>query len=270
MTDITTYIRYLETAEPLRASLVADAIGTLQLPPASHGLDAGCGIGLQASLLADTVGPAGRVTALDIEPAFLRYGQQLLEGTETAGRITWREGDLGNLPFNGGTFDWAWSSDCVGYMPDPEVHWLRELARVVRPGGTVAILIWSSEKLLPGHPRLEAHLHATTAGLAPFAHGMAPETHWLCNLGSFHRVGLEQARARTFAGEAHAPLSLGQRRALIDLLEMRWAGAEEELSPQDRKEFLRLCKPDSPDLILDRDDYYGFFTYSLFWGHVGD
>jgi SAM-dependent methyltransferase len=269
MTDIAAYIGYLETCEPLRASLVADAIAALHLPPGSRGLDAGCGIGLPASLLAAAVGPTGHVTALDIEPACLRHGQQILKGTECEGRITWRAGDLQNLPFDDRTFDWAWSCDCVGGKPDPDLRWLRELARVVRLGGTVAILIWSSETLLPGYPRLEAHPKATAAGLAPFADGMPPETHWLRTLGSLRRVGIEQPRARTFAGEAHAPLSVGQRRALADLLEMRWPGAEEELAPQDRAEFLRLCRPESPDFILDRDDYYGFFTYSLFWGRVG-
>lgn len=269
MTDIATYIRYLADAEPLRASLVADAIATLHLPPGSRGLDAGCGIGSLASLLAAAVGPAGHVTALDIEPACLRHGQQMLKGTDSERQITWREGDLQNLPFDDGTFDWAWSCDCVGGIPDPHLCWLRELVRVVRPGGTVAILIWSSETLLPGYPRLEALLKATVAGVAPFAEGMPPETHWLRTLGSLRQVGVQQPRARTFAGEAHAPLSNGQRRALADLLEMRWPGAEKELSPQDRAEFLRLCQPESPDFILDRDDYYGFFTYSLFWGRVG-
>jgi len=270
MTDTATYIRYLERGEPLREELVTAAIATLGLPPGSHGLDAGCGIGLQARLLAAAVGAEGHVTALDVEPAFLRYGQQLLEGTEEAGRITWRQGDLQHLPFDDATFDWAWSSDCVGYAPDPELSWLRELVRVVRPGGTVAVLTWSSENLLPGHPRLEAHLRATAAGLAPFEDGMPPERHWLRNLGSLRRLGVARPQVRAFAGEAHAPLSEGQRRALIDLLEMRWPGVEEELSDRDRAEFLRLCRPESPDFIVDQPDYYGFFTYSLFWGRLGD
>ena len=43
---------------------------------------------------------------------------------------------------------------------------VKELARVVKPGGSVALLAWSSEKLLPGHPLLEGHLNATSAGIA--------------------------------------------------------------------------------------------------------
>ena len=80
-------------------------------------------------------------------------------------RITFREGDVNQLPFDDDTFDWAWSVDCVGYAPMEPLPLVQELARVVKPGGSVAILAWSSEMLLPGHPLLEARLAATTAGL---------------------------------------------------------------------------------------------------------
>jgi hypothetical protein len=39
---------------------------------------------------------------------------------------------------------------------------------VVRLGGSVAILFWSSQMLLPGHPVLEARLNATRVGIAPY------------------------------------------------------------------------------------------------------
>ncbi len=64
-------------------------------------------------------------------------------------RISFREGDVNKLPFADETFDWAWSMDCVGYAPIEPLPLVKELARVVKPGGSVAILAWSSEKLLP-------------------------------------------------------------------------------------------------------------------------
>jgi len=56
---------------------------------------------------------------------------------------------------------------------------LSELVRAVKPVGTVAITAWSSEKLLPGHPRSEARLGATSGGIAPFVQGNNPEWHFL-------------------------------------------------------------------------------------------
>lgn len=58
------------------------------------------------------------------------------------------------------------------------------------------------------------------------------------------------------------------REALLSLIEMRWGEPRSELTPEDWAEFGRLCRPESPDFILDLPDYYAFFTYSLFWGKV--
>jgi demethylmenaquinone methyltransferase/2-methoxy-6-polyprenyl-1,4-benzoquinol methylase len=145
---------------------------------------------------------------------------------------------------------------------------VRELARVVRPDGSVIILVWSSERLLPGYPLLEARLNATVPGIAPFVAGTSPELHFSRALGWFRSLGLEEATAQTFVGDAHAPLTKESRDALLALFQMRWPGAESELSPEDRAAYERLCLPGSPDFLLDHPDYYAFFTYSMFSGRV--
>jgi demethylmenaquinone methyltransferase/2-methoxy-6-polyprenyl-1,4-benzoquinol methylase len=187
-----------------------------------------------------------------------------------AERISFQAGDVRQLPFDNDALDWAWSSCCVGYSAAlPPLSTLQELARVVRPGGTVAILVWSSENLLPGYPLLEARLKTTSSGVAPFARGNKPASHYLRALGWFRAAGLEACTARTFTGGAHAPLSEELRQALLALLEMRWPDVEAELVPKDRAAYQRLCRPESPDFILDYPDYYAFFTCSMFHGKVG-
>lgn len=59
MGDAGTYLRKLLVTHPLREALLRSVIRTLQLPSGSRGLDAGCGIGLPAVLLAEAVGPSG-------------------------------------------------------------------------------------------------------------------------------------------------------------------------------------------------------------------
>jgi demethylmenaquinone methyltransferase/2-methoxy-6-polyprenyl-1,4-benzoquinol methylase len=145
---------------------------------------------------------------------------------------------------------------------------VRELARVVRPGGLVVIFAWSSERLLPGYPLLEARLSATTPGIAPFVAGSNPDRHYSRALGWFRDAGLDELTARTFAGSAHAPLSQAIWDALVALLEMRWPGVESELAEGDRAEYRRLCLPESSDFIVDHPDYYAFFTCSMFSGRV--
>jgi ubiquinone/menaquinone biosynthesis C-methylase UbiE len=218
----------------------------------------------------------GHVTGLDLSPEILVYARDMVKKAGLSERISFREGDVNKLPFDENTFDWAWSVDCVGYMLVEPLPLVKELARVVKPGGSVAILAWSSEKLLPGHPVLEARLNATSAGIAPFVKGKKPESHFLHALGWFRDAGLVEPAVRTFAGDAHAPLTENLRSALTALLQMRWTGVESELSQEDAAgkdlwaEYQRLCLPESPDFILDHPDYYAFFTYSMFHGKVAE
>ena len=71
----------------------------------------------------------------------------------------------------------------MGYPAGELVPLLKELARVVRPGDSVAILAWSSQQLLPGYPLLEARLNATCSGLTRFLKRKRPESHFLRALG---------------------------------------------------------------------------------------
>ncbi len=261
-------VRLLEVTHPLRERMIRDAVAALALPAGSRGLDAGCGVGLPAIILAEAIGPQGRVVGLDLSAPLLARGEELARDAGLAERVSFERGDVNDLPFDDDAFDWAWSADCVGYYRETPFPALRELVRVVKPKGTVALLAWSSEQLLPGYPALEARLKATAAGLAPFARGMPPSRYFLRALEWFGELGLEEIQGRTFAGDACAPLSGELREALTALVEMRWPGAEEELAAEERAEFKRLADPASPELILNDPSYYAFFTYSMFWGKV--
>lgn len=124
----------------------------------------------------------------------------------------------------------------MGYGPLDPLPLLGELARVLKPGGIVAILAWSSEKLLPGFPLLEARLQATTAGIAPFVNGREPNLHFLHALGWFRELGFEEPSAQTFSSTVSSPLSDDLYQALVKLFEMRWPGVEDELFNYDTHE----------------------------------
>jgi demethylmenaquinone methyltransferase/2-methoxy-6-polyprenyl-1,4-benzoquinol methylase len=268
MTDTDPYIQRLLEANPLREPVLRSAIQALQLPVGSRGLDIGCGIGLQELLLAEAVGGEGRVTGLDILPEFLTYGEELARQAGLSERITFREGDMNHLPFDADSFDWAWSADCVGYPAGEFMPILQEIMRVVGPGGSIILLAWSSQQVLPGYPLLEARLNATCSAYLPFLKNKCPDQNFLQAPRWFREVGLEDIQAQTLVGTVHAPLDAGQRAALISLFEMLWGQPQPEVSQEDWKEYQRLCTPGSPDFILNVAGYYGFFTYSLFRGKV--
>ena len=266
MTAADSYIQRLLESTPLREPLLREIIESLGLPAGSHGLDAGCGIGLQAILLSRVVGAGGRVTGLDVLPELLAYGEGLVGRAGLSAWINFRLGDVNLLPFEADSFDWAWSADCVGYPAGEIIPALNELVRVVKPGGRIFLLGWSSQQLLPGHPLLEARLNGTCSSYAPFYADKAPQANFMRALRSLREVGLEEVQAQTFAGDVQAPLAEDLRRALTAMFEMLWQAPAPVT--EDWRERLRLCQPGSPDFVLNLSEYYGFFTYTLFQGVV--
>jgi demethylmenaquinone methyltransferase/2-methoxy-6-polyprenyl-1,4-benzoquinol methylase len=142
MTNTDSYMRKLVVTNPLGEPTYRLVIHTLRLPQGrgSRGLDAGCGIGYHALLLAEAVGLAGHVTGIDLSPEFLAKARENAKKAGMAEQVFFREADMYNLPFEDNTFDWVWSANGVGYAPGEPLPQIKELARVVKPGGSVIIL----------------------------------------------------------------------------------------------------------------------------------
>lgn len=249
---------------------IRSAIHTLQLPVGSRGLDAGCGIGTHTLWLAEAVSPEGHVTGIDISTGCLAHAEETASKSGLAAQVSFRYGDMGGLSFEDNAFDWTWNADTLwpvgGRDPLPLV---KELGRVVRPGGIVALLFWSSQRLLPGYPLLEARLNATCAANFPYTNDTLSEWHILRTLGWLQEAGLSSIQVHTFVADIQAPLDDAARGALTGSFQMLWGKTEPEVTPEDWTQFQRLCQPESLDFILNLPDYYAFITYSLFWGKVG-
>lgn len=80
-----------------------------------------------------------RVTGIDQSADMLRSARARLEAAGLAQRVTLMEGEAEHLPFPDGAFDALTVTYLLRYVDDPAAT-LRELARVVRPGGTLASL----------------------------------------------------------------------------------------------------------------------------------
>ena len=258
----------------LREPAIRAAIQRLSLPIGSCGLDAGCGIGLITQLLSKAILPAGHVTGLDLSPEYLNYAKDNIELNLTE-QIYFQEGDVNKLPFDNDSFDWVWSIDTiwpgpkeVGCPSEDPLSMVKELVRVVKPGGIVAILFWSSQKLLPGYPLLEARLNTTSQATAPFRNGMTPEQHALRGLTWLREIGLLELKAHTFVADVFAPLNDNFLNALTITFQMFWGDVQKEVSREDWVEYNRLCQPESPDFILNHPDYYAFLTYTMFYGKI--
>lgn len=259
----------------LTETAVRSAIRGLQLPPGSRGLDAGCGIGNHTLWLAEAVSPGGHVTGVDISEECIARAQETARKSKAGEQVSFQIEDISKLPFENDSFDWLWSADTLylwlmgtGGLAEVSLPLMSELKRVVKPGGIIAILFWTSQKLLPGYPLLEARLNATRAANFVGATGIRPELHSSRALGWLQNADLEETGVRTFVLDIQVPLNDETREALSMTFQMFWRKAKSEVTPEDWGEYQRLCDPESPDFILDLPDYYAFLTYSLFFGRV--
>lgn len=105
-----------------------------------------------------------RVTAVDYVPALLRRAGQRAEADGMA--LDLREADAEALPFADGSFDVATSVFGVMFAPD-QVRAAREIVRVVRPGGRVALASWTPDGFIGRVLRVIARYVPPPAGLAP-------------------------------------------------------------------------------------------------------
>ncbi|AEE45562.1 class I SAM-dependent methyltransferase [Cellulomonas fimi] len=114
------------------APLADEVVATLGVGPTDAVLDVGCGPGALTSRL---VGRAGRVAAVDPAEPFVAAVRTRLPDVDV------RRAGAQDLPFDDGTFDVSVAQLVVHFLPDP-VAGLREMRRVTRTGGTVAVCVW--------------------------------------------------------------------------------------------------------------------------------
>ncbi|MFC7845413.1 class I SAM-dependent methyltransferase [Streptomyces sp. NPDC057382] len=112
----------------------AAAVAGLGLRTGGRVMDAGCGTGRALPPLRAAVGPSGVVLGVDVTPAMLR--EAVRAGRDREGALLLA--DVAALPLRSGSLDAVFGAGLVSHLPDPAEN-LRELARVVRPGGLLAL-----------------------------------------------------------------------------------------------------------------------------------
>jgi ubiquinone/menaquinone biosynthesis C-methylase UbiE len=123
------------------APRVADAA---KIASGDRVLDVGCGTGVLARAAAARVAADSQVTGLDLNEGMLAVARRLRP------EIEWRQGDATNLPFADESFDVVMSQFALMYFPDRTAA-LREMARVLRPGGRLVIAVWGPFERATGY-----------------------------------------------------------------------------------------------------------------------
>jgi SAM-dependent methyltransferase len=112
------------------------------IKPGQRVLDVACGTGVVAVTAA---GRGAQVTGLDLTPELLAVARE--NARVAAVEVDWREGDVEQLPFEAAAFDVVVSQFGHMFAPRPDVA-IREMLRVLKPGGVIAFSTWPPELLV--------------------------------------------------------------------------------------------------------------------------
>jgi demethylmenaquinone methyltransferase / 2-methoxy-6-polyprenyl-1,4-benzoquinol methylase len=162
-------------------------VSRVEAGPADTVLDVATGTAAVAIELARRTGCG--VVGVDQSPGMLAEGRRRVERAGLAGRICFVEASAESLPFDDASFDALTFTYLLRYVDDPDAT-LRELARVVRPGGTVAALEFAVPPRQPWRALWELYVRA----ILPAA-GRAVSREW-GEVGSFLGASIRDFHAR--------------------------------------------------------------------------
>ena len=178
------------------APMVADAA---RIESGDRVLDIACGTGVLAREAARRTGPSGRVAGLDPNAGMLAVARGLAPG------IDWRDGTAEALPFPDHSFDVVVCQFGLMFFSDRDKA-VREMLRVMVPGGRCAVAVWDAVENAPAF--------ATLVGLLDDIAGRPPVTRFARRLRSvtsnalaalFKGAGANSVNITTCDGAARFP-----------------------------------------------------------------
>jgi ubiquinone/menaquinone biosynthesis C-methylase UbiE len=162
-------------------------------------LDVACGTGVLARAAAHRVGATGSVVGVDINQGMLAVVKR--KGPS----IEWRHGRAEALPFDNDSFDAVVSQFGLMFFEDRQAA-IRDMVRVLRPGGRLAVAVWDSLDNTPGYAAMVGLLQrlfgqqAADGIRGPYVLGKTTELQPL-----FSIEGIKETEITTLEGTARFP-----------------------------------------------------------------
>ncbi|MAU08438.1 MAG: methyltransferase type 11 [Anaerolineaceae bacterium] len=169
------------------------------IQPGQKVLDVACGTGVLARSIAERVGSSGTVFGLDVNPGMLTVAARQNDN------VIWREGRAEALPFDTASFDAVVSQFGLMFFEDRRAT-IAEMARVLKPGGSLAVAVWDTLENTPGYAAMADLLQrlfgkdVADAIRAPYNLGDTEQLHEL-----FTDAPLSDLTIHTLEGTARFP-----------------------------------------------------------------
>lgn len=269
------YINALEMSARLTERPIRKAIKSLELKKGAQILDVPCGIGNHMLWMLEAY-PDVSITGVDIAQTHIEYAKSNLGKVDKDKTDSYRflTGDINHLEFPDNTFDLVWCCDGLypgpeeeGYLAEEPYEILKNMLRITKTGGTVALLFLSSKKLLPGYPFIETALNAAESAILPFTPSADPELHFMCAPAWMRKTGFVNIDVRTFTADIQGPFTKQNKSDIAAIINMFWAPrVEAEVSKETWETFKRISDSASPECILNSENYTGMITYTMYSG----
>lgn len=197
-----------------------DTMERMAVQPGSTALDVCCGTADWTIALAEAVGETGHVTGLDFSQNMLNVG---LEKTKDIKQIKLIQGNAMELPFPDNTFDYVTIGFGLRNVPD-YMQVLREMSRVVKPGGKV-VCFETSQSEIPGYRQLfRFYFHYIMPFFGKIFAKSYKEYSWLQESAKdfpgmkklkkmFEEVGLQNVIYKSYSGGA-AAMHMGYKKEI--------------------------------------------------------
>jgi ubiquinone/menaquinone biosynthesis C-methylase UbiE len=147
-----------------RLARIEDHLKYVDLPAHGRILDAGCGPGSMARLIARAQ-PGARVTGIDQRDSYLEMARANA-AKENLDNVEFQQADVFDLPFADGSFDVVWTKYLLQWLKEPKLA-LAELKRVTKPGGLVVSCDFADFMIehFPVDAEFESQIRAVMPGL---------------------------------------------------------------------------------------------------------
>jgi len=224
--------RYAPTIRAMFAPLTDALVEEAAVGRGQSVLDVAGGPGEPSLTIAGVVGPEGRVACTDAVAGMVAAAEREARRRGVT-NVEFRQCAADSLPFDDDSFDAAVSRLGVMFFPEPAAG-LREMLRVVRPGGAVSLAVWHRSDLNPfAHvitSVVSRHVDTTTSEPG------TPDAFRFAEAGALARVleaaGAKGVRERVLKFRIEAPISPSEfwemRSETSDTLRGKLAGLTEE------------------------------------------
>ena len=253
---------HLAFATELRAMMAQ-----LPISAGDHVLDVCCGDGTYTDWFLPFVSPNGRVTAVDNASSYLALARRRV-AKHPRKSIKVVKGSIQRLPFKNNSFDVVWCAQSLFSLPDP-LQALKEMARVVRRGGIVAVLEDDTlhQLLIPWPVKLELALRKAEWDAFERESNDARKYYVARGLRAlFCKAGLRPQKKRTYAFQRALPLTPPEQTYIAEYLKDLVQRTAPYLSSSDAEMASRFLSPRSPEYLPRQAHFSMTCLDHVMWG----